>query len=260
MRALANKKAEFDALGATLIALTPELPDYASTTIDKNEVSFPVLTDLKLEVAEKYGLVFELNELRAVYEQRRSLTDYYGEGNANRLPLSATYVIDQKGIITYAFLDANYRYRAEPTRLVEALKHLRGEASPEHLVLQFWENTWNPPYDLNLIDRLMTDDFTITSAGKDVAGRENFKTWVAGFQKKIGDLRLEEKDTFASADGSKVTSRWIARGKNRGLFDLPADDREIEFSGIALWEITDGKLSHNWVERSAWELHQKLSQ
>jgi len=29
----------------------------------------------------------------------------------------------------------------------------------------------------------VTEDFIITTAGVDVAGRENFKTWIAGFQR-----------------------------------------------------------------------------
>jgi NADPH:quinone reductase-like Zn-dependent oxidoreductase len=41
---------------------------------------------------------------------------------------------------------------------------------------------------------------------------------------------------------------------------MPADDRPIDFTGIAVWEVRDGKLAHNWVERSAYELVQRLEQ
>jgi hypothetical protein len=42
------------------------------------------------------------------------------------------------------------------------------------------------------------------------------------------------------------------------LFGTPADDRPVQFTGI--WEVNNGKLAHNWVERSAYELSQQLKQ
>jgi peroxiredoxin len=47
--------------------------------------------------------------------------DFNGDAS-NELPLAATYIIDQDGKIIYAFLDADYRNRAEPSELTEVLK------------------------------------------------------------------------------------------------------------------------------------------
>jgi ketosteroid isomerase-like protein len=144
---------------------------------------------------------------------------------------------------------------------LDALKALQsGQSTPEHLLLQSWEGVWNPPYDLALVDRLMTEDFVITSAGTDVVGREPFKQWIKNFQSKVADLRLVNRDIFPSADGQRVVSRWLATGRNRCMFGTAADDRPIEFTGIAIWKVRDGKLAHNWAERSAYELSQELNQ
>lgn len=63
-----------------------------------------------------------------------------------------------------------------------------------------------------------------------------------------------------NADGSFVASRWRITGKNNGLLDTPADQRPVSFSGTAVWAVgADGKLYHNWVERSSYELFQQLS-
>jgi predicted ester cyclase len=127
------------------------------------------------------------------------------------------------------------------------------------LVLHFWNNVWSHPYDLDLIDELMTEDFTITNAGKDIQGREHFKAWIKGFQEKIKNGRLENTEIFENADGTRVVSRWTFSGYNNGIFDLPPDGRFISFTGIAVWEIRDNKLAHNWVERSAYELYRELT-
>ena len=40
------------------------------------------------------------------------------------LPVPATYVIDRNGIVRFAFADTDYRKRAEPAAIVEALEEL----------------------------------------------------------------------------------------------------------------------------------------
>jgi predicted ester cyclase len=110
------------------------------------------------------------------------------------------------------------------------------------------------------IDRYVVDDFAITSGGVDIRTRDSFKQWVREFQSKILDLAFETIESFQNADGSRVASRWRVRGRNHGLFGLPLDGRPIEFTGTAVWAVgADGKLLHNWVERSAWETYQRLT-
>jgi hypothetical protein len=55
----------------------------------------------------------------------------------------------------------------------------------EELLTEFWAKVWNPPYDLNTIDRLCTEDFVITNAGTDIVGPAAFKEWIKAFTSKI---------------------------------------------------------------------------
>jgi peroxiredoxin len=48
----------------------------------------------------------------------------YNNSESNELPMAATYVIDEKGIIQYAFLHEDYRNRAEPSEVLKAVKKL----------------------------------------------------------------------------------------------------------------------------------------
>ena len=130
----------------------------------------------------------------------------------------------------------------------------------EELLTELWAKLYNPPQDLSAIDRLCTEDVILTTSGTDVVGREAFKEWARSFSGKIRDMRLKNLDMFSSADGARVVSRWVVTGFNNGVLGMPADGRPIEFTGIAVWEVRDGKLAHNWVERSAFELAQRLAQ
>lgn len=122
LRHLQSHLSQIKELGATLVALSPELPDKSLNTKEKNELEFEVLTDYNNEVARKFGIVFTLNnELVDIYNGR--LEAFNGVGT-NELPIPATYVIDKDYIIKYAFVDPNHRQRAEPADILSILKTL----------------------------------------------------------------------------------------------------------------------------------------
>jgi peroxiredoxin len=111
----------FQAKGANLLTLTPELPDKSMTTSEKHNLQFEVLSDVGNVVAKAYGISFNLApELAESYQDAFDLHGYNGD-ESNELPLAATYVISQDGVIKYAFLHKDYRYRAEPSKILKAL-------------------------------------------------------------------------------------------------------------------------------------------
>ncbi|MCG8384429.1 MAG: AhpC/TSA family protein [Cytophagales bacterium] len=115
----------FRAQGANLIALTPELPDKSLSTAQKHELEFEVLSDVGNQVARQYGIVFKLtDEVAEIYQQSFDILEYNGD-DSQELPLAATYIINPRGKIVYAFLDADYRNRAEPTDILNALELYR---------------------------------------------------------------------------------------------------------------------------------------
>ena len=115
---------DFKAQDASLLALTPELPDQSLNTSEKHELQFNVLSDVGNKIGKEYGVVFKLTpEVAAIYEKSFGMHNYNGD-DSDELPLAATYVIDRDGFIQYAFLDADYRNRAEPDTIIEVLKKL----------------------------------------------------------------------------------------------------------------------------------------
>jgi peroxiredoxin len=111
--------------GANLLALTPELPDKSMSTVEKHQLQFEVLSDKGNKVANQYGIVFKLTDAVAdVYQKGFDLHGFNGD-ESDQLPLAATYVIDQKGLIVYSFLDAEYRNRAEAKDILAALDSIK---------------------------------------------------------------------------------------------------------------------------------------
>ncbi|MDX2177490.1 MAG: peroxiredoxin-like family protein [Candidatus Sumerlaeia bacterium] len=125
LRAYQQSLPEFQKHGARLVALSPELPDNSLTTAEKNELAFHVLSDGGNKVAEAYGVVYNLPaDVVEQFKGRLDLPKFNGD-DSWRLPLAATYVIAKDGKIAYAFLDADYRKRAEPAAIIEALEALK---------------------------------------------------------------------------------------------------------------------------------------
>ena len=125
LRAYQESLPEFTALGARLVALSPELPDNSLTTREKNALEFTVLSDTGSAVARAYGVSYRLpDSLIEAFKGRLDIPAQNGD-DSWELPLGATYVIAPDGTIAYAFISADYRQRAEPQAIIEALRNLR---------------------------------------------------------------------------------------------------------------------------------------
>ena len=112
--------ADINAAGAQLMAVSPELADSALSWKEKNELDFIVLSDVGNEVAREYGIVYRIPkgiEGGYVAGGRNDLTQYNGDDSLE-LPLAVTYVIGTDGTVEYAFVDADYRKRAETSDVV----------------------------------------------------------------------------------------------------------------------------------------------
>ena len=61
---------EIESLGASLLVLSPQLPEFTRPGAEKQHLRFPILTDPDNKVGESYGLAFRLpDDLIGVYQQ-----------------------------------------------------------------------------------------------------------------------------------------------------------------------------------------------
>jgi hypothetical protein len=128
------------------------------------------------------------------------------------------------------------------------------------IVENFWREVWRQPQNPGAIDRLVHEDFILTSGGNHIHSRKEFKRWVQEFQAKVEDFEFHVVESFQNHDGSRVASRWRVTGRNKGLMGTTSNGARFEMTGTAVWEVgDDGLLRHNWVERNAYEVHGAIS-
>ncbi len=114
------------ALGARLVAISPQLPDGSLSTAQTNELTFDVLSDVGNTVARRFGLAYALpEELRAALRSNNKALPGINGDESWELPVPATYVIDQDRRVVLAAIDVDYRNRLDPEAILASLKSLR---------------------------------------------------------------------------------------------------------------------------------------
>ena len=114
---------DIQALGATLVAISPQTPDNSLSLAEKHGLAFPVLSDAGNAVARRFGLVFTVPEaLRAVYDKLGiDIPAHNGDGSFE-LPVPGTYVVGRDGTIAFAYANVDYTRRVAVGDILAALR------------------------------------------------------------------------------------------------------------------------------------------
>jgi peroxiredoxin len=116
---------EITALGATLVAISPQLPEHNRELIRHRQLTFEILSDRGNEVAARFGLRFALPDyLRRLYATFPLDLEKFNGDPSWTLPMPARFVIDRTGTIRAAQSDPDYTRRPEPADTLEALRAL----------------------------------------------------------------------------------------------------------------------------------------
>ena len=117
---------DIEALGARLIAISPQSPDHASTQQEKEALRFDVLSDQGGVAAARYRLLFELPPSLSETMANKMNLDLTAYNATDRwiLPVPATFIIDRTGVVRYAYANPDFMRRLEPGVVLEQLRKL----------------------------------------------------------------------------------------------------------------------------------------
>jgi peroxiredoxin len=120
-------------LGAFFIAISPQTQRHNDFTLQQHNLPFPILSDPAAAVAEQFGIAYSVpTEHREYYKRILVNIPFVNSGKMDKiapesswqLPLPATFVVNQSGIITFAEAHADFRVRPEPVNVLRALEAL----------------------------------------------------------------------------------------------------------------------------------------
>ncbi len=125
LKALQASLPDIRACGASLVAVSPELPDNTLGHAERLALDFDLLTDGGNQVADRYGLVMTVPErLRPLYLQWGIDLPAANGDDSHQLPVPATYVIDTQRVVRAAHVEKDYTRRMEPEAILDALRAL----------------------------------------------------------------------------------------------------------------------------------------
>lgn len=99
--------------GASVVAISPEKPEYLKMTQEKTNADFKLLHDKDYLVGDSYDVIVQAGDPKD--EKFRRMTDRLSTAHSdqsNRLPVPATFIISKDGVIVWRQLNPDYKIRA----------------------------------------------------------------------------------------------------------------------------------------------------
>lgn len=120
--ALQSIAGPLQALGASLVALSPQKPEHGLAIVEKNQLEFDILSDPRNDYAAKLGLRFTLPvELQSIYASFGIDLPLFDGDDSWTLPMPGRIVVDRHGIVRAVDVDPDYTVRPEPEATLEAV-------------------------------------------------------------------------------------------------------------------------------------------
>jgi peroxiredoxin len=115
LRAFQEGYSEIASRGVSLVAISPQTPDHSLPLQEKHNLRFPVLSDSGNKVAQRFGIVFELDrDLKVVQEQFGVDIPSFNGDHSFQLPVPATFLVSKDGKVLDSFVEVDYMKRLAP--------------------------------------------------------------------------------------------------------------------------------------------------
>jgi peroxiredoxin len=116
---------QLGALGARLVAISPQSPDESLSTVEKAGLEFTVLSDPSSRLADRIGIAFEQADdvLAAQRKLGLDLAKVNAEG-AVRLPRPTVLIVDRDRTVRFVDVQPDYTARTEIADIIAALTDL----------------------------------------------------------------------------------------------------------------------------------------
>ncbi len=116
---------QIKAAGASLVAVSPQLPKYSRQVAKKHNLTYPVLADIDNEFATLLGLTFTLPEkIKEIYSGFGIDLPRFNGNDTWQLPLSGRFIVDSLGVIRDVEVHPDYTVRPDPSEIVAILQSL----------------------------------------------------------------------------------------------------------------------------------------
>lgn len=109
--------------GGLVVGISPQTQRQSDFTAGHHRIPYALLTDQGCALAEQFRLAYTVPEYQRSYYRSILVNIPFVNGEESwRLPLPATYVIGQDGLVLFAEAYADFRVRPEPEEALQPMK------------------------------------------------------------------------------------------------------------------------------------------
>ncbi len=113
IESLQNISPELQAKNAKLVIISPEKPEFIEKTLEKTKTSYTVLYDEGYKIAEAFDVLYTPDaKILDLYNSKVEGFAVSRSDNSGRLPVSATFILDENRIISWRHFNPDYKERA----------------------------------------------------------------------------------------------------------------------------------------------------
>ncbi len=121
---------ELRRLGATLVGVSPQVPERLRDIKDRHRLDFLIATDTDNSLGRRFGILYSFDEAsrRLSIESGSPIGEVTGTGTWE-LPMPAAIVIDQAGTVQFADVSPDWLVRTEPDDIIAAVQAITARAA-----------------------------------------------------------------------------------------------------------------------------------
>ncbi|NQV41017.1 MAG: redoxin domain-containing protein [Candidatus Marinimicrobia bacterium] len=125
MGQLLEIEAELIELGYRIVAVSPDRPAELTKTIDKNELTYTLLSDSTMGGAKSLGIAERFGSVKvAAYKLNNQNIETASGQDHHLIPVPSVYIIGKDGIIRFAHTDENHRRRIDTFEILSRAQSL----------------------------------------------------------------------------------------------------------------------------------------
>lgn len=121
---------ELRRLGATLVGVSPQVPERLRDIKDRHRLDFLIATDTDNSLGRRFGILYSFDEAsrRLSIESGSPIGEVTGTGTWE-LPMPAAIVIDRAGTVQFADVSPDWLVRTEPDDIIAAVQAITARAA-----------------------------------------------------------------------------------------------------------------------------------
>lgn len=137
---------------------------------------------------------------------------------------------------------------------------MKNQSESVQVLHRWFEEVWNQGRE-EAIDELFAEDGIAHGLadenGQELRGPTGFKPFFRRFRDAFPDIQIVIEDCIA--EGDKATARCTVRARHMGAgLGVAATNNAIEFTGICIVRVQDGKIAEAWNNFDFLSLNQQI--